>query len=307
MRVLITGASGFIGRALQARFVRQGFDVVAFGRAEQAAGLTLEAALDGCHAVFNLAGEPVGSGRWTTEKKAAILSSRVDRTRVLVRAILAQEKKPRCVISASAVGFYGDRGDTPVDETSPVGKGFLAEVVEAWERETLHPSLEAAGIRTAAARIGVVLGRDGGALQSMLPLFRAGLGGPIGSGRQWMSWIHLEDVVEALVHAFDNKELAGPFNVVSPNPVTMSEFAKTLGRVLERPAILPAPGVAVRLALGEMAAIVLEGQLVSPEKLLDNDFTFRFPELETALRDILREIEPTPVRSPSQFPTRAFS
>jgi hypothetical protein len=294
VKVLITGASGLIGSALSARLATGGHDVVCLTRSapsrpgefrwDPTAGEIDRAPFDGIDGVVNLAGETV-AGRWTETKKRKIRDSRVLGTRLLAETAAAQDPQPRVFVSASAVGYYGDRGDEPVTEGSPIGHGFLAEVVRAWEAAA-EPAREA-GIRVVNPRFGIVQSAAGGALRAQLPLFRLGLGGRVGNGRQYVSWVALDDVVGAIEFALGNERLAGPANVSAPQPVTNAEYARTLGRVLGRPAVLPAPAPALRLVLGEFSGELLGGQRVLPDRLLEEGFEFRYPELEGALRHVL--------------------
>lgn len=304
MRIAITGATGFVGRQLTARLLLAGHAVVAFSRDPERAAYVLPArcraaawdpeagriAADGVDAVVNLAGAGVADGRWTAKRKALIRDSRVNATRFLVAtlAALPVERRPRALLSASAVGYYGDTGATLVTETSPPGGDFLAEVCQAWEREAL--AAEALGVRTAVFRIGVVLDRDGGALARMLPAFRSRLGGRIGSGEQWMSWIHRDDLVELMLFALTHDDVRGAINAVAPEPVTNTEFTATLARCLGRPAVVPVPTFALRLALGEMADVLLTGQRVRPDVAERLGFEFRHPDLRAALADICRDL-----------------
>jgi len=294
MRILISGASGLIGSALARRLAASN-EVVRLvrhrtaGDAEIAwnpdAGTIDAGALEGLDAVVHLAGENVGAGRWTAAKKARIRASRVEGTSLLARTLAGLTRPPRAMVSASAIGFYGDRGGEELDETSGAGRGFLAEVCRAWEAAAA-PASEA-GIRVVLARFGVVLARQGGALARMLPLFRLGLGGRLGSGRQFMSWIALEDAVGALAFVLENESLEGPVNVTSPQPVTNRQFTASLARVLRRPALLHAPAFALRAALGEMAEeMLLASARVFPRRLLASGYRFAQPDLETALREL---------------------
>jgi uncharacterized protein (TIGR01777 family) len=232
----------------------------------------------------HLAGETV-AGRWTDSKKARIRGSRLTGPRVLSQALAALDSPPEVLVCASAVGFYGKRGDESIDERDPGGSGFLADVVREWEAAA-WPAVDA-GIRVVNLRFGVVLSPGGGALKAMLPVFRLGLGGRLGSGRQYLSWVALDDVVGAILHALSVAGLSGPVNTTAPNPATNAEFSRTLGRVLGRPAIVPAPAFAIRLALGEFSGEVLGGARVLPAKLLESGYAFRFPQLEDALRHVL--------------------
>jgi hypothetical protein len=241
-------------------------------------------ALEGVDAVVHLSGETV-AGRWTEAKKRRIMDSRVQGTRLVSEAIAGLERRPAVLVSASGIGVYGDCGDEPRTEESPLADGFLARVVRAWEGAA-DPA-RAAGIRVVHTRFGIVQSRRGGALQTQLPLFKLGLGGPVGGGRQYVSWVAIEDVVGAIAFALSNAGIEGPVNVTAPGAVTQAEYARTLGRVLRRPAVLPAPAFAVRTILGEFANEVLEGQRVVPQRLLDSGYVFRHPELEPALRHVL--------------------
>jgi hypothetical protein len=238
--------------------------------------------LDGVAAVIHLAGEPIAQ-RWTGARRGAIRESRVRGTELLARTIAALDRKPDAFLSGSAVGYYGDTGDEAVDEESASGNDFLAQVAREWEAAT--GAARSAGVRVVLLRTGIVLSPHGGALERLLPPFRLGVGGPIGTGRQWMSWIALEDHLRAMEHAIATVGLHGPVNLVAPNPVTNAEFAATLGRVLDRPAIVPVPAFALELLYGEMArATILAGQRVLPNALLRNGFHFAHPTLEEALR-----------------------
>jgi uncharacterized protein len=297
MRVLITGASGLIGSALTKRLEAGGHEVVRLVRSAEETGEgafywdpqkgTLdESALGGVDAVVHLAGETI-AGRWTGAKKKRIRDSRVGSTRLLSEAIASRVGAPPAFVCASAVGYYGDRGDEELTEDSSRGEGFLAEVVAEWEAAT-EPAARA-GVRVVNIRSGEVLSRDGGVLASLEPPFRLGLGGPLGGGRQYMSWISIADEVGAIEHALVTGELSGPLNAVAPNPVTNREFAKTLGRVLRRPAVLPTPLTPLRLAYGRefVEEVLLASARVQPTKLLTCGYRFRFRELDAALSDLL--------------------
>jgi uncharacterized protein len=290
----VTGSSGLVGSALVPRLAADAHEVVRLTRSDPRgpgefrwdpmAGEVDARAFDGVDAVVHLAGESV-AGRWTESKKRRIRDSRVRGTRLIAETAVALEPGPRAIVSASAIGYYGDRGDQPVAETSAPGEGFLAEVVKDWERAA-DPA-RAAGIRVVHLRFGIVQSGRGGALRTQLPLFRLGLGGRVGGGRQYVSWVAIDDVVRAIEHALERPGLSGPANVTAPEPVTNAEYARTLGRVLGRPALLPAPAPAVRLALGEFSGELLGGQRVLPTRLLEDGFEFRHPELEGALRHVL--------------------
>jgi len=291
-RILISGASGLIGSALSAFWRNGGHEVVTLVRRaagpgqiawDPAAGRLDPAALEGFDVVVHLAGSNIGAGRWTPERKTEILASRVDGTRLLATALAGLTRKPRALLVASGAGYYGDRGDAPLTEADAGGTGFLADVCRAWEAAAA-PARDA-GIRTVHLRTGVVLAPRDGALAKMLPPFRLGLGGPIGSGQQVMSWVALEDVVGAYHHAAFDDALAGPVNLVAPGAVTSAAFAHGLGTVLHRPAFLPLPALAVEAAFGEMGReLLLQGQRAQPAKLEAAGFRFAFPDLEGALR-----------------------
>ncbi len=297
-RVLVTGVSGPIGTALLASFATQpqGTQIVRLvrgRRASSAAQVSWDplaplspAAVSGFDAVVHLAGESI-VGRWTAEKKQAIRNSRVQGTRNLASALAQCEAKPRVLVCASAVGFYGSRGDELLREESPVGRGFLSEVCREWEDASRIAS--EAGIRTANIRIGLVLSAKGGALGNMLMPFKLGLGGRIGSGQQWWSWIHVDDIVGGIHHAMHTESLSGAVNLVAPNPVSNAEFTKVLASVLGRPAFFPVPEFALQLAFGKIAAeeLLLASQRVEPGKLRTSGYEFRFSELKTALANLV--------------------
>jgi len=294
--IAVTGATGLIGSALVARLRAGGHLVrrlVRSAREAQAgdvpwnpeAGTLDPAALAGCDAIIHLAGAPVAQ-RWTASHKRDIRESRVQGTSLLAKAVAGMAVKPRVVLSGSAIGYYGDRGDELLDERSAPGTGFLADVGKAWEAAA--DPIAQAGVRLVLLRTGIVLSPDGGALEKMLPPFRLGLGGPMGSGRQWMSWISLEDHLRAMEHALVTEGVRGAVNLVSPNPMTNASFATTLGRVLRRPALIPLPAVALELMFGEMAeATILAGQRVTPHVLSSTGFNCSEPTLEGALRSML--------------------
>lgn len=295
MRVLVSGASGLIGGALVPFLTTGGHDVVRLARGRKragavswdpAAGSIDHAGLAGLDAVVHLAGENIAGGRWTVEKKARIRDSRVVGTRLLCEALAALPRPPQVLVAASAIGFYGDRGNDVVDEDSAPGAGFLADVCREWEAATAPAA--AAGIRVVNLRFGVVLSGAGGALGTMLPPFRLGLGGPIGGGRQFMSWIAIDDVLDAILFALATAALSGPVNAVAPGVTTNAELTATLGRVLSRPAVIPVPAFAVRLLFGEMGdELLLSSTRVVPQRLEAAGFRFRFPALEPALRHLL--------------------
>jgi uncharacterized protein (TIGR01777 family) len=296
MRIIIAGASGMIGQALTCGLREAGHEVFRLVRRaaaepnevswNPAAGEIDAARLETMDAVINLSGENIGAGRWTATRRERILRSRIDATRTLVSAMAKRSRQPAVFLSASAVGYYGDRGDEVLTERASIGHGFLPEVCLAWE--THAEGAARAGIRTVLLRFGVVLSAEGGALAKMLPLFRVGLGGPLGRGNQWMSWIALPDVVGIVDHALTDSSLRGPVNVVAQHPVLNREFAATLGRVLRRPAFIPAPAVALNIVFGQMAReTILISQRAVPERLEKAGYLFAYPDLESALRAIL--------------------
>jgi uncharacterized protein (TIGR01777 family) len=296
MKVAITGSSGFVGGALVPFLTTGGHEVVRLvrraprtkdeARWDPEAREIDAAALEGADAVVHLAGENIAAGRWTEGRKARLRASRVGPTRLLAEALAGLRKKPRVLVSASAIGYYGSRGDAWVTEADPPADDFLGRLSAEWE-EAAEPAAKA-GIRVVRARTGMVLSPAGGALGRMLLPFKAGLGGVLGPGTQYLSWIAMDDLLGAIHHLLDRDDLVGPVNLVAPEPVTNAVFTKTLGRVLGRPAVAPAPAFALRLAFGEMAdAALLSSTRVRPEKLLATGYHFRFPELEGALRHVL--------------------
>ena len=298
MKVLVSGSSGLVGSALIPALAGGGHEVVRLVRSQPQdlasevrwdpeAGEIDGARLEGVGAAVHLAGESIATGRWTAARKARILESRAKGTRLLAEALAGLEPRPKVLVSASAIGYYGDRGDEALTEDSGSGSAFfLSNVCRQWESAT-EPAADA-GIRVANLRFGVILSADGGALPRLLTPFRLGAGGRLGSGQQFMSWIAVDDAVGAILHALTTKTLRGPVNAVSPQPVTNREFTKTLGRVLGRPTVIPMPAFAARLAFGQMAdELLLCSQRVEPARLLASDYQFRFPDLEDALRHLL--------------------
>jgi hypothetical protein len=295
MKVAITGASGLIGSALQRSLREHGHEVVALVRRPVQAGASEiqwdpngpphMAVFSGMDAVVHLAGESIAAGRWNATRKSRILNSRVAGTQWVAASIARTNPKPRVLVSSSATGYYGDRGDQVLTESSPLGTGFLAEVGRQWEAAA-QPA--AAVTRLVWLRTGIVLSREGGALAKMLLPFRLGLGGRIGSGRQWMSWITLDDLVALIEHALARDALRGAVNGVTPNPVTNREFTRTLGRVLHRPTLFSMPAFVARAAFGEMGQeLLLAGQRVQPAAALASGFQFRYPDLQPALEHAL--------------------
>ncbi len=296
MRIAVTGSSGLVGSAVRDRLRSEPVEVVRVVRSSGTAddairwdpltGATDLSEWEGVEAVIHLAGENIATGRWTAAKKRRIRESRVRGTQNLCRILTQLERPPATLVCASAIGYYGDRGDEELDESSEPGRGFLAEVCREWEQAS-RPA-EEAGIRVVRLRIGVVLAREGGALAAMLRPFRLGLGGRVGSGRQYWSWIALEDLAEIAWLAVGNSGLQGAVNAVAPHPVTNSRFTRTLAEVLRRPAFLPLPAFAVRSVMGEMGEeLLLASTRVIPRRLLSLQFAYRYPELKDALGAIL--------------------
>jgi uncharacterized protein (TIGR01777 family) len=307
VKVLVTGATGLIGRHLVRRLIDGGHEVVTLTRNLDSASVTLpvkcvihewfpdlgqmdERALDGVDGVVHLAGESVGEGKWTQARREALMRSRVDSTRTLVNAIAARppEDRPWVLVTASGIGIYGDRGDEVLNEASTPGEGYLAEICMAWESEGQRA--EAAGLRWVALRTGLVLSRDGGAFPQMLPPYRLGFGGRLGSGRQWMSWIHIEDIVSLYVAALENRAFEGPVNAVAPSPVTNADFTDALASALGRRARFPVPGVVLSLVLGERSGLVLTGQRVACAAADEAGFVFDYPEVGAALRELCSDL-----------------
>lgn len=295
MRIAVTGSTGLIGKALVQSLRADGHEVVRFVRRAPAAadearwdparGEVDPAGLAGCSAVVHLAGAGVGDHRWTDAYKREIRDSRVLGTAAIARAAAALDEPPAVLVSGSAIGYYGDTGRRAVDEDAPAGQGFLPSVCVEWEAAA-EPAA-AAGIRTAYARTGLVVARDGGAWGRLFPIFRAGVGGRLGDGSQYWSYLSLRDEVAALRHIVDTPSLSGPVNLTAPDPVTNRQVTEAMGRVLRRPAVLPVPAVALRLALGEFAEDVLGSQRVRPARLLESGFVFRDPSIEQAIRAAL--------------------
>lgn len=301
MRTIITGGSGLIGRAVAADLAASGREVIVLSRSpsrvtglparvraegwdghtgRQWAGLA-----DGAEAIINLAGENLAARRWTPQRRQQIRDSRVMAGQAVIEALQASKQRPRVLIQASAVGYYGPHGNDTVTEVTPAGSDYLAKVCLAWEASTA--GADALGVRRAIIRTGLVLSASGGALPKLVLPFRFFAGGRMGSGRQWYPWIHLADEVAAIRFLLETEVAAGAFNLTAPNPLTNAELSATIGQVLKRPALLPVPSVALRLALGDMATVVLDGQRALPAHLLELGYRFRFPESTAALRDLL--------------------
>lgn len=301
MKIVLAGATGFIGPELTQRLLEAGHqlsvltrrpaDPLSHDRVQRVHwdGASFSSSwanhLSGVDAVINLSGENIAARRWTPLQKNKIIQSRIQSVKALAEAIRNSAQKPKVYLNASAVGFYGNTQDNEITETSPKGKGFLADTCEIWERTV--SLISELGIRTIFLRFGVVLERGGGALAKMLPPFQFFMGGPLGSGKQWLSWIHRTDTVRLIEFALQKNELQGPINVTAPNPEKMEDFCRVLGKILHRPSWLPVPGFALKALLGEMSEILLEGQKVLPQKALNAGFVFEFPHLETALKNIL--------------------
>lgn len=299
MKILVSGASGLVGSAVTRNLSAQGLDVLPLVRTptgtesqailwNPAEGIMDRSRLEGLDAVIHLAGEPIAEGRWTEAKKERIRASRVKGTRVLAETLAGLERKPGVLLSASAIGYYGSRGSEVLTEESKPGDDFLAHVCRDWEEATA-PAAEG-GIRVVEMRFGIILSSKGGALARMLVPFKLGVGGRLGSGRQYMSWIALDDVVGVIDHLLENDSMSGPVNTVAPNPVTNIEFTKVLGEVLSRPTLFPVPGLAMRLAFGEVADIALmASQRVEPVRLKESGYVFKYPDLKAALSHLLKE------------------
>ncbi len=302
MKVLIAGGSGFIGRHLAGRLLQEGHTIAILSRRPELHRAALPAAVEWIEwqvraggdwlnrlpefdAVINLAGENIGAGWWTAAKKRRILESRLQATQALIDGMQQTGARPAVYVNASAIGYYGSRGDDVIDETSPGGNDFLAQVCREWE--TAAEKADAWAQRRCIVRIGMVLGRDGGALPQMVMPFKLFVGGKIGSGRQWMSWIHIHDLARAFAFILQTAGARGVVNATAPNPVTNAEWTQTLARVLHRPALFPVPAAVLKLGLGEKSVLALQSQRVLPKALLSLGFRFQFPTLEEALADLL--------------------
>ena len=297
MKVLITGGSGFIGQALCQRLIEAQHQPLVVSRAPETAqkalpeGVTVRARVldfadESPEAIVNLAGEPIAEGRWTEAKKKALIESRVNITREVVDFCCAQEQPPAALVSGSAVGYYGDQGSRDVTEQTTPHDEFAHQLCKRWEAEALRA--EQCGVRVAILRIGLVLDAGGGMLAKTTPVFKLGLGGKLGDGRQYMPWIHRNDMVGMILFLLERGDLSGPFNASAPNPVTNAEFTRQLGRALKRPAVLPAPAIALKLAFGEMSRLLLTGAKMLPARLEQAGFSFEYRELDQALNAIFR-------------------
>jgi uncharacterized protein (TIGR01777 family) len=302
-RVVVTGATGFIGKALCFRLLEEKYEVVALSRSKEKGeevfgtdakviewdGKSSEVWQDyanNAYAIVNLAGENIGSGRWTAEKKQSIIQSRLDAGKAVVEAVKSVEKKPKVIIQASAIGYYGLREDEIIDESFSAGEGFLANVVKKWELSTQE--VESHKTRRVIIRSGVVLGKEGGAVLRLIKPFRLFVGGHLGSGKQWFSWIHLEDEIKAILFLMQREDLKNVFNLTAPHQLIQKDFARIMGKVMKRPSWFPVPGFVLRPVFGEMAKeMLLSGQRVVPRRLLEAGYRFVYPQAELALNEIL--------------------
>ncbi|MGF2615076.1 TIGR01777 family protein [Rossellomorea vietnamensis] len=302
MKAVISGGTGFVGSALTEELLGSGYEVSILTRNPDkhetrqnvsyikwlSEGARPETELNGADIFINLAGESINSGRWTEERKKRILKSRIDATREMVRILENLENKPSVFINASAIGFYeASESKTHTEQSLDTSSNFLAETVKKWESEASRA--KDSGVRTVYTRFGIILGKDEGALPKMALPYKLFAGGTVGSGKQWMSWVHIEDIAKAIRFVIENKTIDGPVNITSPSPVTMKELGKTLGDVLNRPHWIPAPGFAIKAVLGEMSTLILEGQKVIPEVLKKNGYAFQYPELKGALQEIYQK------------------
>ena len=302
-RIVIAGGTGFIGSALTGRLLSEGYEVVVLSRSPHnrvsPSGVSPQfvqwdartigpwvGSMEGASAIVNLAGESIGDARWTAKRRAKIVGSRVDASSAIVNGLSRLTRKPHVLVNGSAVGFYGETGDREITESAEKGEGFLADTVEKWELEAKRA--EALGIRLVLIRAGVVLGKGGGALARMLLPFKLFMGGPLGSGRQWFPWIHIEDLVEVILFSIRNRNVQGVINAVSPSPETMSSFCASLGKTLHRPSWVRVPEFALRLGLGEMAGMILGSQRIIPSRLVREGFRFRYSSSEQALASLVK-------------------
>ena len=300
MKILVTGGTGFVGTQLTSRLIKDNHEVTILSRSPKRSGEisrgmsylqgdptqkgSWQEAIKNHDAAINLAGASIFA-RWTEEHKKVIRESRLSTTRNIVEGIPSHPQKQFALFSTSAVGYYGFCGDEELTEESPHGDDFLARIASEWEGEALKAKEK--GARVVITRFGIVMGEKGGALGQMIPLFKKYIGGPIGNGRQWFSWVHIKDLAEAFSFLLKHPEISGPVNVCSPNPVRNKDLAKALGRALRRPSFMPAPGFMIKLVLGEFGSVILEGQRVIPKRLLDSGFAFQYPEIDKALQEIV--------------------
>ena len=301
--IIVTGATGLIGKKLVTSLIEKKFEVIIFSRDVKKAQSIFpgikefvewdyqkpdkwNSRLENADAVIHLAGVNLFAKRWDTNFKRIIKDSREVNTKNLVDAIIHSNNKPKVFISASGIGIYGDRNDESLIENSSSGNDFIADVCKAWEYESLK--LNEANIRNVQVRTGLVLSKEDGALKQMLPAFKFFVGGPLGNGKQWASWIHIDDIVGVYLYALENDKISGPINAASPNPTRMKEFAKTLGKVIKRPSLFPVPKFILQLVVGEAAQVVTASQKVIPDKLIKSDYKFKFKDLEVALKDLLK-------------------
>jgi uncharacterized protein len=299
MKITVLGGTGFIGKILMKNLVQEGHKVVLLSRNPlNISKADIEAAkwdadhidawikyIDGADAIINLSGEPIGSKRWTQKQKDKIIDSRLKTTRAIVSAISKSKSKPKLLINASAVGYYGNVESGEVTELSDSGAGFLSDVCKKWE--TGAKEAEKYGVRVVLVRLGIVLEKDGGALKKMLLPFKLFIGGPLGSGKQWLPWVHRDDLVGSMLFILKNQNISGVVNITSPNPVRMKEFSRELGKILKRPSMFPVPAFVLKILLGEMSEMILTGQKAIPQKLIEAGYKFKFPELKSALKEIL--------------------
>lgn len=301
MKILMAGGTGFVGKQLTSHFIQEGNEVTILTRSLKELGRPSrgisylqgdptqrgpwQAAIPGHDVIINLAGASIFS-KWSDEYKKLIRDSRIFTTRNIIEGIPSELGKGVSLFSTSAVGYYGFHGDEELDEESPPGNDFLARLAIEWETEALKA--QGKGVRVVITRLGIVLGENGGALCQMITLFKRFIGGPIGSGQQWFSWVHIKDLAEAFAFLIKHPEILGPVNICSPNPVKNKDLAKALGRVLHRPSFMPAPRFMVRMVLGEFGSVILEGQRVLPRQLLKKGFTFQYPDIDKALRSIIQ-------------------
>ncbi len=303
-KIIVTGATGLIGRKLCSKLLEQGNEITIFTRNPEAAKKVIRGAkkyvkwnynnpeewkdyLNETDSVIHLAGTNLGAKRWNNEFKKELFNSRIESTRQLVNAIKKCGNKPKSFITASAVGYYGDRGDEVLIEKSNPGKDFLSNLCSEWEKEA--EKIEDQNVRRVSLRIGLTLSNEGGVLKKFLPPFKIFLGGPLGNGKQWFPWIHIEDLINILIHTIKTESLQGPVNVASPGIVRMNDFATSLGKILKRPSLLPVPKFAIRIAAGELGKYAVMSQRTSVEKILNSGYKFKFEKLEDALRDLLKK------------------